>query len=176
MNRPVFPLRLQCVANSNTASLLLALVLIALIAHQLITGIFPVWQAPSRPTHPATPQLPAFRVPAAAYDATALRQLKLFQPVQKADNDAPTLWQVGSLAPDDPRLMQAPPTKLPLRLTGVLSNGHCAASLAIIEHNRHQESYSCGDILPVSGAELVAIFPDRILVSYQGNYQTLILN
>jgi len=161
--------------GKNLASLALTLALLTLILRQLLPGL-PVNGQISGVFSNAGSSLPAFILPAATYDKAILRQLTLFQPARSVVSTPTSSWQVVAFRRDDPRLRQAPLTQLPLRLVGLLSNDDCAGSVAIIEQDKHQDSYSCGEFLPGNRAEIVRIFTDRVVMSYQGNYQSLIMD
>lgn len=67
----------------------------------------------------------------------------------------------------------AKPTKLNLKLKGVLFTSLQSSALAIIADAKKEEKhYSVGDSLPM-GAELVEIHADRIILSYRGQFESL---
>ena len=69
---------------------------------------------------------------------------------------------------------RAKPTRLPLRLRGVVASSEAQAAVAIIEIQERQQQYSTGDRLPLSGAVTVAgIRPNRVVLNHNGNYELL---
>ena len=72
-------------------------------------------------------------------------------------------------------IKDAPKTKLDLVLRGVLAYKPMKEALALISHgNGRQEVYMVGDSLP-KNADLVEIYSDRVIIEYQGRYETLLL-
>ena len=69
----------------------------------------------------------------------------------------------------------APVSKLDLVLRGVLAHNPQEKALAIISRGRGaEEVYAVGDTLP-GNAELVEVHSDRVIISYQGRYETILL-
>ncbi|CQH60196.1 type II secretion system protein N [Yersinia enterocolitica] len=96
-------------------------------------------------------------------------------PTEAADT-VKDIYRVGYLSLEDPLVLQAPLSHLPLNLVGVLSSSVHENSLAIIEQNKRQRSYIQGDELTEHNAVIVKIFPDRIILNQQGYYKSLLLN
>ena len=70
-------------------------------------------------------------------------------------------------------ITDAPKTRLDLVLRGVLAHNPMEKALALISRgNGRQEVYAIGDSLP-GNAELVEIHSDRVIIEYQGRYETL---
>lgn len=104
-------------------------------------------------------------------DTASLAKLALFSAPAAAVENGPLAFRVGILSPDSPRLRDAPPTALKARLTGLLSGQR---GIAIVEQSGRQQSYGPGDRL-ARNAELIRIFHDRIIISRQGQYESLLL-
>lgn len=75
--------------------------------------------------------------------------------------------------PEAQEIKDAPKTRLDLVLRGVLAHNPMEKALALISRgNGRQEVYAVGDSLP-GNAELVEIHSDRVIIEYQGRYETL---
>ncbi len=81
---------------------------------------------------------------------------------------------VQSSHTDDVIGERARPTRLPLRLRGVVASSQAPAAVAIIEIREQQQQYSTGDRLPLSGAVTVAgIRSTGVILNHNGNYELL---
>lgn len=146
--------------------LLTTLLLLAACGQRLLA----LWPQPAREIAVRQTQVETTPPP---LDSAALAKLTLFAapaPAVAVEN-GPLAFRVGVLSPDSPRLREAPPTLLKARLTGLLSGPR---GIAIIEQGGRQQSYGPGDRL-AANAELVRIFHDRIIISRQGQYESLLL-
>lgn len=72
--------------------------------------------------------------------------------------------------------VDAPKTRLRLTLTGVVASSDPERALAIIESGGNQDTYIIGDTIGKTKAELQQVLPDRVLLKYQGNTETLMLD
>ncbi|AJI95029.1 type IV pilus biogenesis family protein [Yersinia ruckeri] len=149
--------------------LLLFILIILRIEHHLI----PLW-LPIEPTDAVIPVLTENKNNAREPDIYGLDKLNLFS--SNPINSYQSPFRVDNLSYDDPLLFQAPNSKLAVSLVGILSSTVREKSIAIIEKNKHQQSYSLGDKLPENHAEVVKIFGDRVIINHQGNYESLLLN
>jgi len=89
--------------------------------------------------------------------------------------DLSSLTLVGRGAPGlAPSIsFDAPETQLDLKLQGTLAGDDPKSGLAIIADDRGNEaSYAVGDALP-GGAALHEIYPERVILSRQGQYESL---
>ncbi|WP_075182205.1 type II secretion system protein N [Pantoea sp. 1.19] len=85
------------------------------------------------------------------------------------------LYDTEWLAPDDRRIVDAPRSRLPLTLTGIVLSSHPRRSLAIVAQGAQQFSLQEQDALPSGGATVVRIFADRVIIAHQGRYESLIM-
>lgn len=70
----------------------------------------------------------------------------------------------------------APQTTLPIKLTGVVvASENQAKSLAIIDASGRQNTYIIGDMIQGTSASLHQVKIDRVIISLQGRYETLML-
>lgn len=82
-------------------------------------------------------------------------------------------WRVTDERPDAATLRQAPVSKLPWRLAGIISSGRCEGSLAIIETQKGQATWTCGAITDEEGVSIVHFFADQIVIDNNGYYESL---
>jgi general secretion pathway protein C len=82
-------------------------------------------------------------------------------------------------APADPAqedMSKAPETRLNLNLVGILASERDEESLALIgTPDGEEKSYAIGETIP-PGVSLQAIFPDRVILSRNGQLETLLLD
>ncbi|MFO6424214.1 type II secretion system protein GspC [Motilimonas sp. KMU-193] len=71
---------------------------------------------------------------------------------------------------------EAPKTKLNVKLTGVLASSVPKNAMAIIEDRGRQDTYFIGNSIGNTGAVLKEIQPDRVILEYRGDLQTLMLD
>ncbi|HEY0974271.1 MAG TPA: type II secretion system protein GspC [Solimonas sp.] len=105
-------------------------------------------------------------------------------PEVKADRGGPDLARIagaqlfGAYRPEAApagNLQEAPDTRLSLTLLGILSGNQRDSRALIASSNGEEKPYAIGDDI-VSGANLQAIFPDRVILSRNGQLETLRLN
>jgi len=82
-------------------------------------------------------------------------------------------WFVGNTALSEEKMKNAPLSKLNIRLAGIVSHGDCISSLAILEQEQKQQSYGCEVIDAKQGIKIEMIFPDMIIISHGGYYESL---
>lgn len=75
----------------------------------------------------------------------------------------------------DSSLRDAPASALKINLTGIVASPVSAHSIAIIAKDSKQFSLGIGDNTPGYDAKIAAIFADRVVISYQGRYESLFL-
>jgi general secretion pathway protein C len=75
----------------------------------------------------------------------------------------------------DSSLRDAPPSALKINLTGIVASATPARSIAIIAKDSKQFSLGVGDNTPGYDAKIAAIFADRVVISYQGRYESLLM-
>jgi len=83
------------------------------------------------------------------------------------------MWRVTTVLPEAEVLRQAPVSELPLRLAGIVSSGRCEGSLAIIETQKSQSTWTCGAIASEEGVSIVHFFADQIVIDNNGYYESL---
>jgi len=100
-----------------------------------------------------------------------------------AENDRFTLFGTSSSASSasgpsvsDNIIRHAPPSSLKLRLAGVVVSSDPKNSMAIIAKDSKQLTLFVGDSLPGYSAKIMSILSDRIVISYQGRYESLLFN
>lgn len=136
-------------------------VLVAILgwwASGLVWFLVPVGESPPVP------------VSSSSYSAQGAPQ-KIFYGAQIANHQ---LFGRAEVADTDKKAIEnAPDTRLDLVLRGVLAHDPQEQALALISRGRGaQEVYGIGDRLP-GNAELVEVYPDRVIIEYQGRYETL---
>ena len=71
----------------------------------------------------------------------------------------------------------APETRLSINLTGIVAvNNNDQAGMAIIESRGKQVSYLVNDVVSGTRAKLVKILPQRVILSVNGRFETLMLD
>jgi general secretion pathway protein C len=86
------------------------------------------------------------------------------------------LFGLYNPAPVKPDIAKAPDTTLNLTLLGILANSkNKAASRALIANGSDEKPYSVNDAIS-AGVTLYAIFPDRVVLSRNGQLETLRLD
>jgi type II secretion system protein C len=86
--------------------------------------------------------------------------------VQQVQYDEPEML-------DEDSLFNAPEFKGKSRLVGMVVSSDPFRSLAIIDYNQRQQSYSIDEKIDENEAMLLHIFPDRIAIKSKGSYYTL---
>lgn len=106
-------------------------------------------------------------------DVRSLLQLALFGKAEvvpkKSDEVSPS--ENSSAVKQD-----APRTRLNLTLTGVLASTVPSRSIAVIINAGQEASYGIGDTITGTPAKLRDILPDRVILSNQGQDETLMLD
>lgn len=100
-----------------------------------------------------------------SYELNTLRNLHLFG-LQQTQKPTPTIVQN----------IDAPKTRLKLTLSGLVASSEPSLALAIIEHKGKQETYAIDDEIGTSNATLKQVFSDRVIIEYQSNLETLMLD
>ncbi|TJY61133.1 type II secretion system protein GspC [Sinimarinibacterium sp. CAU 1509] len=144
-----------------TANVVLTIV-VALLAAQLVWALVPIPEAARWTPAPVQPQ-PQAAAKTSTTDLSALIDRNLFgayqapeQAIAKAEN--------------------APDTRLSLTLMGVVADASPEQSRALIaSSNGEEKSFSIGDDV-TSGVKLENIYADRVLLSRQGQFETLRLD
>lgn len=81
-------------------------------------------------------------------------------------------WLTANWHPGDPALLDAPPTRLSIRLTGTLT-GSEDRNMAIISQNDQQQSVRPGEMLSSIPVKVIRIAEDRIVIETSGEYATV---
>jgi general secretion pathway protein C len=140
------------------------LVLVALIARLLAQLIWAVVPTPAAAAWHAAPVQVAAPDPSSRVDLGRIASAQLFGQYQ-----APA-------KPDAGVLNHAPDTQLPLTLLGILKNSKVPAhSRALIAGGSEEKPYSVSDAI-TQGVTLKAIFVDRVVLSRNGQLETLRLD
>ena len=66
-----------------------------------------------------------------------------------------------------------PRSRLGARITGIVASSIPSNSLAIINHRNKDQTYRIGERL--AGAEILDIYPDRVIISNNGEHEALLL-
>lgn len=99
-----------------------------------------------------------------SYELNTLRRLNLFGK-QQTQESTPVVQNVD-----------APKTRLNLTLAGLVASSEPSLALAIIEYKGKQDTYAIDDDIGRSNAVLKQVFPDRVIIEYQSNLETLMLD
>jgi general secretion pathway protein C len=138
------------------------LLLVIVIARLLAALLWALVPAP--PGWRPAPAAVAAQDPSTVLDLNRIGAAQLFGDYLKPANPGITA------------LTTAPDTNLNLTLLGILANGHNkASSRALISNGSEEKPYSI-DQAVAPGAVLTAIFPDRVVLSRNGQYETLRLD
>ena len=73
-------------------------------------------------------------------------------------------------------ITDAPKTSLSIQLTGVVASTAERNGLAVIESRGSQETYSLGDKIKGTSASLKEVYADRVIITNNGRYETLMLD
>lgn len=142
-------------------------VVMLLVCNQLALLTWQFWLPSEQPTvslaKVAVPQTSA-----AGSEAAATYRFNLF------GTAAPSSTAVTTAASES-SLRNAPPSALKINLTGIVASPTPAHSIAIIAKDSKQFSLGIGDNTPGYDAKIAAIFADRVVISYQGRYESLFL-
>lgn len=138
-----------------------SLVLVVLLGYSLAELTWTLWPQPPQTLPPAAPGAAPTAGPRAEPGYRALPGLHLFGQAERSAADAPQ-------APLD-----APETQLNLTLHGILYNPNPSEARAIVAGPGGDErAYGVGDQLP-GGATVEQIYPDRVILSRVGRFETL---
>ncbi|WP_299009353.1 type II secretion system protein GspC [uncultured Shewanella sp.] len=74
------------------------------------------------------------------------------------------------------QITDAPKTSLSIQLTGVVASTKEQQGLAVIASSGGQETYSLGDKIKGTSASLKEVYADRIIITNNGRYETLMLD
>ena len=144
----------------SAVDLVLAVIIARLLA-QLIWALLPT---PAAAAWQAAPVQAGAANPANQLDLNRISQAQLFGQYQA---------QAASRMSD---IKNAPDTQLNLTLLGILANNkNKAASRALISGGSDEKPYSINDAIG-PGVTLTAIFPDRVVLSRNGQLETLRLD
>ncbi|QUM75038.1 type II secretion system protein GspC [Moritella sp. 24] len=99
------------------------------------------------------------------YELNTLRNLHVFGKPQTEKQAAVVVQNID-----------APKTRLRLTLAGLVASSEPSLALAIIEHKGKQETYAIDEEIGSTNATLNQVFSDRVLIEYQGNLETLMLD
>jgi general secretion pathway protein C len=150
------------VGRIAAAANVVLVVVVALLAAQLVWAMIPVPESARWAPTPVQAQ-PQARAKAPNADLTALIDRNLFGAYQPPE-------QTLAKAED------APDTRLSLTLMGVVADASPEQSRALIAaSNGEEKSFSIGDDV-TSGVKLENIYADRVLLSRQGQFETLRLD
>ncbi|OMQ20070.1 type II secretion system protein GspC [Serratia oryzae] len=142
-------------------------VVMLLACNQLAMLTWQIWLPAEQPAvslaKAAVPQAAAV-----SNEAAATYRFNLFGTA--APSSAPAATAVS-----DSSLHNAPPSALKINLTGIVASPTPAHSIAIIAKDSKQFSLGIGDNTPGYDAKIAAIFADRVVINYQGRYESLLL-
>lgn len=159
--------------NTTAIRVLAALLLVILIMLRIEPHFIPFWQTPVPDNITAPVAIPNKK----SDEKQAMTELIKLDLFSAGAVDAPKdIYRVGHLSLEDPLFYQAPPSQLAVRLVGILNSSTPENSIAVIEHNKRQHSYTQGEALPEKKAVVVKIFADRVIIDQQGYYKSLLLN
>lgn len=155
--------------QARTGARLLTLALVVLVIYQLARLTWQLVPAPDVPPAPATPANVVPSAPAAPErDRPSAANIAGWHLFGQADPGTGPGVGGGRAAPID-----APETRLNLTLRGLFATEDPERARAIIAApNGEERSYRVEDELP-GGAELSAIYADRIILQRNGRYETL---
>lgn len=88
-----------------------------------------------------------------------------------------TVTNKANTAQQDEVINNAPETRLSINLTGIVAvSNDDQAGIAIIESQGRQVSYLVEEVVKGTRAEVAQILPDRVILSVNGRYETLMLD
>lgn len=105
-----------------------------------------------------------------------INQIGLFLPSEKMSSESKNPWLKNLVSEDDPSIKLAPPTSLPLKLTGIIYNSDATKRLAIFEQAGGQITQMEGTNLQDQPAEIRKIFPDVVIILSRGEYASIRLS
>ena len=111
---------------------------------------------------------PASAAPIAKVDIAAIESQHLFGKLGE------TALVEQALPTIDPTLGEnAKPTRLNLKLMGVVYASDPALGSAVIVYQNNQQQYTVGEELPVNRASLAKVLVDHVIIENGGNYESL---
>ncbi len=105
------------------------------------------------------------------WSSVDIRPLSYYEIIGKVNPFSPSL---GPHEEEEPEPTEIPPTTLNLKLSGTVV-GSPSLACAIIEKNGIQKFYKVGDKIGGTGAELVEIQMNRVLIRRNGSLEELVL-
>jgi general secretion pathway protein C len=137
---------------------LIAVLLAAQVTWKLIPANVPqaTWQA-----------MPIAATSAKSINLQDVQNLHLF-----GDHDASQV----QIAPVTETITDAPKTSLSILLTGVVASTTETMGLAVIDSRGVQDTYGLGDKISGTSASLKEVYADRIIITNNGRYETLMLD
>lgn len=139
--------------------------LLAVFCYQSALLTWQLWPVKSESTSSWQPIFNRGANQAKSYELNTLRNLYLFGK-QQTEKQAPVVVQN----------IEAPKTRLRLTLAGLVASSEPSLALAIIEHKGKQETYAIDEEIGSTNAMLKQVLTDRVLIEYQGNLETLMLD
>ncbi|MDW6091213.1 type II secretion system protein GspC [Vibrio rhizosphaerae] len=100
-----------------------------------------------------------------SFDSAFVKEKQLFGQQQK-QNDKPVVQE---------RVVNAPKTKLNLKLVGVVVSDHNAEDLAIIDYKGVQATYGLNERIEGTRVTLASVLNDRVIIRNAGRNETLML-
>ncbi|QSX33518.1 type II secretion system protein GspC [Shewanella avicenniae] len=127
------------------------------------------WKAiPASPTATQWQPSPVSVTQGSVIDIATIKNLGLFGKADAAAtqraNQAPVL------------ITDAPKTSLSILLTGVVASTAEQRGVAVIQSAGSQETYGLGDKIKGTSASLKEVYADRIIITNNGRYETLMLD
>jgi general secretion pathway protein C len=141
---------------------------LVLILSQLIILTWHLW-LPSEMSNADLTRQALSQISTASRDAAASPDFTLF-------GTAAPVSETTDAVSADVSLYNAPPSALNIQLTGIVASPTPGKSIAIIAKDSKQFSLTVGDSTPGATAKIAAIFTDRVVISYQGRYESLFLS
>lgn len=150
--------RLKCVLACE-------LIVVVLLAQQLARLSWMLIPAATDSPLPWKPEVLEKSAAQSAESFPSLQQLHLFGVAEAPKKNSPP-----SINPD-----QVPRSRLSVRIAGIVASNDARQSLAIIRFGSEDKTYRIGDSIQGTGAELVDIYPDRVIVLNAGKPEALLL-
>lgn len=103
----------------------------------------------------------------ARVDIAHLQTINLFGVAAKDTSE------IAPVIQSQPKAVDATPTRLKLKLHGIVQASHPSDALAIIMHQGKDEHYSIGDKLPIGRVVLSQIHQDHVIIENAGRYESI---
>lgn len=139
--------------------------LLAVFCYQSALLTWQLWPTSSNVATFWQPEISTASNNTKSYELNTLRNLHLFGQQQSE-----------KLVPVVVENIDAPKTSLRLTLVGLVASSEPSLALAIIEYQGKQETYAINDKISSTNAVLKQVFTDRIIIEYQANLETLMLD